>query len=127
MQAAGSVPLRHSAARAQIKKPRIAPGLLPLDLRSETVVQAGAHDIGLEVAARAGSTRDHVAAPKIDVEIFELGADRTPQCRFDAGAECPAGIGLRGTVDAGHGGAEIADRETAGDVGHELAGGVAES
>src|SRR5664279_454175 len=90
------------------------------------VVQTRPQNIAAEVCVRTGAGHA-AAAAKIDIEIFELGADIMGDCSFNTGAERPAAFGCIAGTDAGDIGADVTERETACQVRHEASGAVAEA
>src|SRR3974390_1569617 len=98
--------------------------------RSEVIVQTGADDVGAVVDVRRDA-RHADAGPaarlaEIGVEVFDLGGERTGDCGFDPRAAGPAGLPLGRAAEYGRG-LQIADSETAGDVGQQAVERVADA
>src|SRR5580698_819109 len=92
------------------------------------IVQAGTYDIVVhrDVIGRGeAAIGAAIQATEIDMQIFRLGAPIAGQRNFKAGADGPAGIGRAVPRETRHAGADIADRETTGEVGHDAAERVA--
>ena len=67
-----------------------------------------------------------IEAAEIDVEIFDFRGPVPRQCRFQSGANRPAGLVAAGVRQAGRRGTDIAERAATGDERHEAIRGVAE-
>jgi hypothetical protein len=65
--------------------------------------------------------------PRSVIEIFELGTPRPAERGFDAAADGPNGLGFVGAADAADRGIDVVEGAAAGDIGHEVAGGIAEA
>src|SRR5580704_4273084 len=117
---------------AKIKTPGFWPRGLSFEhspRRSESVVDAGAHEVGGErhVVGHQGAASDAaIQLAEVDVEIFGLGGPVAGDGEFEARTHRPAGIGGVGAGEARGRSADIAERGAAGDEGHEAVGGVTE-
>src|SRR5579862_10003017 len=89
---------------------------------AEVIVHAGAEHVLAQrhvLVGRAAAAGAAIEAAEIDVEVFGLGAPVARQREFDAAAHGPARIGGAAARQAGRGGADVARRKAAGDVGQE--------
>src|ERR1700735_4581606 len=101
-------------------------------LRSvDLVVHTGAQNVGVEryvvVHKPGAAVQTAVELAEIDIKIFDLGRPILGDCTLKPAAERPAGIGGTCRGKARCRGADIAERRTAGDKGHEAIGGIAEA
>ena len=94
---------------------------MPRAKKSETIVDAAAHDVGGE-----RNVVDRRAAADA-AEIFGLCRPVADQRKLDARADRSAGIGGVAAAESRCGSADVAERGTAGDEGHEPAGRIAEA
>jgi hypothetical protein len=94
---------------------------------AEVIVQAGAHDIVLhrDIVGRRAATGAAIKLAEIDVEIFGLSAPVAGQRNFNPAADGPAGIGGAVAGKARSRRLDVTDGETAGQIGHDAAEGVA--
>src|SRR5205807_4048565 len=99
-------------------------------IRSKSEIDAAAHQIVVEahvVSRRAAAVHVAVEAAEIDVEKFELGAPVAGERVLDAAAGGPADLRVGLTREARRRRVDVADRETAGHIGQEIAERVADA
>src|SRR4029077_9977034 len=90
-------------------------------LRSETIVQTGAYNVGAEVdvGCQRAATRWTVHIAKIDVQVFDLCRPWTGNCRFQAAAKRPPDVRVAAARETRWICLDVAERNAARDVGHE--------
>src|SRR6185437_8563292 len=91
--------------------------------RSEAIIHARAHEMGVEVDAVADRAAGNAAVERaeVDVEIFALDRQIAPDRVFEASAGGPTNSGLGGRAEHRFGGLDVARGAAGGDIGHQAA------
>src|SRR5437899_1569286 len=96
---------------------------------SEAKIEPAPHDVAREryvIAGQEPATKAAIDVAKVDVEILGLCGPGSEQPDLEPGADSPAEIGVILADVAWRAGADIADGQTAGYIGHEAVEGVAD-